>query len=166
LHRARPAIAVTAVSPRRWCGIGGDQLCKQDGVWSVLGPCRNGRARASAVTGGHVRFRRTAGPCPYSSSSRDDARAIRIVVPTVSGAWTLADEGNTILRMITVQYKTRRNGEHVFWVGGPAWFSLGPYRRQPARRLSLDDHPRPSVRRQRRCRRSRPGRQRCGRRPG
>jgi hypothetical protein len=83
----------------------------------VLGPCRNGRARASAVTGGHVRFRRTAGPCPYSSSSRDDARAIRIVVPTVSGAWTLADEGNTILRMITVQYKTRRNGEHVFWVG-------------------------------------------------
>ena len=44
-------------------------------------------------------------------------RAIRIAVPTVSGAWTLADEGNTILPMITVQYKTRRNGEHVFWVG-------------------------------------------------
>ena len=41
----------------------------------------------------------------------------QIVVPTVSGAWTLADEGNTILRMITVQYKTRRNGEHVFWMG-------------------------------------------------
>jgi hypothetical protein len=56
------------------------------------------------------------------------------VVPTVSGAWTLADEGNTILRMITVQYKTRRNGEHVFrarLLGGPAWFSLGPYRRHP-----------------------------------
>ena len=28
----------------------------------------------------------------------------------------LADEGRTILRMITVQYETRRNGEHIFWV--------------------------------------------------
>jgi hypothetical protein len=29
---------------------------------------------------------------------------------------TLADEGRTILRMTTVQYETRRNGEHIFWV--------------------------------------------------
>jgi hypothetical protein len=41
---------------------------------SVLGPCRNGRARASAVTNGHQRFRRTAGHRPSRSSSRDDAR--------------------------------------------------------------------------------------------
>jgi hypothetical protein len=25
--------------------------------------------------------------------------------------------GRTILRMITVQYEPKRNGEHVFWVG-------------------------------------------------
>jgi hypothetical protein len=57
--------------------------------------------------------------------------AIRIVVPTVSGAWTLADEGNTILRMITVQYKTRRNGEHVFWVGRHASHSVRIDANQP-----------------------------------
>jgi hypothetical protein len=50
-------------------------------------------------------------------------------------------------------------------LGGPARSPLDPYRRQPARPLPLDDHPRCSVRRQRRCRRPRLGRQRCGRRP-
>jgi hypothetical protein len=29
----------------------------------------------------------------------------------------LADEDHTILRMITVRYETKRNGEHIFWVG-------------------------------------------------
>jgi hypothetical protein len=42
---------------------------------STLGPCRNGRARASAVTvNGHQRSRGTAGRRPSSSNSSDDAR--------------------------------------------------------------------------------------------
>jgi hypothetical protein len=41
---------------------------------SALGPCRNGRVGAAAVTGGHQRFRRTAGHRSSSSRSRDDAR--------------------------------------------------------------------------------------------
>jgi hypothetical protein len=40
---------------------------------SALGPCRNGRARASAVTNGRQRFSGTASHGPSSSSSRDDA---------------------------------------------------------------------------------------------
>jgi hypothetical protein len=42
------------------------------GARSALGPCRNGRARASAVTSGHRRLRGTAGAHPSRSSSRDD----------------------------------------------------------------------------------------------
>src|SRR5512132_1991651 len=34
-----------------------------------------------------------------------------------SRPWTSRMRGRTILRMITVQYETKRNGEHVFWVG-------------------------------------------------
>jgi hypothetical protein len=33
------------------------------------------------------------------------------------GTWTLADSGPYDPRMITVQYETKRNGEHIFWVG-------------------------------------------------
>jgi hypothetical protein len=40
---------------------------------SALGPCPSGPARASAITSGHRRFRRTAGHRPFSSRSRDDA---------------------------------------------------------------------------------------------
>jgi hypothetical protein len=40
---------------------------------SALGPCRNGRARASAVTSGRPRFGGIAGRGPSRSSSRDDA---------------------------------------------------------------------------------------------
>jgi hypothetical protein len=40
---------------------------------SALGPCRNGRVRASAVTSGHQRFRGSAGCHSSSSSSWDDA---------------------------------------------------------------------------------------------
>jgi hypothetical protein len=36
---------------------------------SALGPCRNGRARASAVTNGRPRFGRTAGHGPFGSGS-------------------------------------------------------------------------------------------------
>jgi hypothetical protein len=84
---------------------------------SALGPCHNGRARAWAVTNGRPRSRGTAGRSPFRLAAWMMQTRHQIVVPKVSGAWTLADEGNTILRMITVQYKTRRNGEHVFWVG-------------------------------------------------
>lgn len=40
---------------------------------SALGPCRNGRVRALAVTNGHRRLTETAGRRPSSSRSRDDA---------------------------------------------------------------------------------------------
>jgi hypothetical protein len=40
---------------------------------SALGPCHNGRVRASAVTSGHRRCRGTAGRRPSSSRSWDDA---------------------------------------------------------------------------------------------
>ena len=40
---------------------------------SPLGPCRNGRARASVVTNGHQRSRRTAGHRPSDTRSWDDA---------------------------------------------------------------------------------------------
>jgi hypothetical protein len=33
-------------------------------------------------------------------------------------AWMMADEGRTILRMITAQYQSMRNGEHRSWVVG------------------------------------------------
>src|SRR5215207_8787409 len=38
-----------------------------------MGPCRNGRAWASTVTGGHQRFRGTAACGPFRSASRSDA---------------------------------------------------------------------------------------------
>jgi hypothetical protein len=41
---------------------------------SALGPCRDGRARASAVINSHRRFRGTAGRFLSSSGSWDDAR--------------------------------------------------------------------------------------------
>jgi hypothetical protein len=47
--------------------------CKLSWRGSALGPRRNGRARASAVSNGHVRSRGIAGRQPSSSSSWDDA---------------------------------------------------------------------------------------------
>jgi hypothetical protein len=67
--------------------------------------------------------------------------------------------------MMTVQYEAKRNGEHRFWVGRHGPYSIRIDANRPGS-LPLDDHPRRSVRRKRRGRRSRPGRQRCGHRPG
>jgi hypothetical protein len=46
---------------------------KSPGARSALGPCRNGRARASADTSGHQRSRITAGRRSSGSGSWDDA---------------------------------------------------------------------------------------------
>jgi hypothetical protein len=48
-------------------------IAKSPGARSALGPCRNGRARAAAVTNGRQRFGRTAGHRPSSSGSWDAA---------------------------------------------------------------------------------------------
>jgi hypothetical protein len=59
---------------------------------SALGPCHNGRVRASAVTNGHQRFGGLAGRLPSGSCSWDDAggrfglwsRRSRVQVPSVT----------------------------------------------------------------------------------
>jgi hypothetical protein len=68
---AQPALSVIIAGrpSTRVLSHGGGRL----GPRSALGPCRNGRARASAVTHGRQRFGRTAGHRPSRSSSRDDA---------------------------------------------------------------------------------------------
>jgi hypothetical protein len=61
-HRTRPV-----------AGVLGVKLHKPRCARSVLGPCHNGRARASAVTNGRRGFRGTAGRWPSRSRSWENA---------------------------------------------------------------------------------------------
>jgi hypothetical protein len=85
------------------------------------GSCRSGRARASAVTSGRQAVQRNPRSPALQLTQlrwREGAKGrIRLRFRRSRGAWTPADEDRTILRMITVQYETKRNGEHTFWVG-------------------------------------------------
>ena len=64
---------VVTIGHDRWQEDWEVKLHKPRCARSVLGPCHNGRARASAGTNGHQGFRGTAGRWPSRSRSWDNA---------------------------------------------------------------------------------------------